>query len=380
MKPPRLRILAVLSILIAQSCLHGSDRLVLGGNFNEHSEMIRFELLRESKTRAIRGFIPASPFIRGQRQLATDPAVQNLKRAVNEGYEVILCLKWDFKARNWRVPQPDSVVEKQCFQWVDALLDEVGQDVVILEMINEIMVDTQEPDLLPGQDGSIPMVEFQKRLVDHLFAQGTPPPVYMGGFTRLYDDKVREHPVTNVLMNWIQDDKRISGASFHVHTREMEGFEQSLRYIRGYIPEKPMIVTEFSLVWKYKLAMKFPLGRFDKGKQFAKQYGCDPEMPVREYINSAIDNPVQQDVWMEFLHSQYWYMPGFLDQACAIMDAHGVTYATYAFQQGSSGMGKLREGTNPWILNPLYLPNTTRGVDGKTAVNTDFMGAYSKWR
>ena len=379
MRNSLIRFFLVFSIITPCSILYATDRLVLGGNFNEHSEMIRWELLEQSKTRMVRGFIPASPFLRGQRDLGTDQAVQNLKKAVADGYEVILCLKWDFKARNWRIPQPGSELEKECFAWVHDLVKEVG-DISILETINEVMVDTHEEDVIPDNSGTIPMVVFQKRLVDHLFKQGTPPPVYMGGFTRLYDDKIRSHPITDVMMKWIQDDKRISGASFHVHTREMEGFEQSLQYIRNYIPGKPMIVTEFSLVWKYKLAMKFPVGRFAKGKQFAQTYQCDPDMLVRDYINSAIDNPVAEKVWMDFLYSQYWYEPDFLEEACAIMDKYGVRYAAYAFQQGSSGQGKLRENSNPWILNPLYLPSTTAGKNGATAVNQDFMRAYRNWR
>jgi hypothetical protein len=369
--------LFVLSTLF--SSVLADNRLVLGGNFNEHSEMIRWELLQESHTRVIRGFIPASPFINGQRDVGTAPAVQSLKKAVENGYKVILCLKWDFKVGSWRVPTEGSVEEIHCFRWVDDLLEEIG-DVLALETINEVMVDTLEADTLPDASGKIAMVEFQKRLVDHLFTEASPPTIYMGGFTRLDREHMQTHPITLEMFEWINEDQRITGTNFHIHMPEMEGFTNYLDFIRKSIPEKPFIITEFSLVWKYKQAVKRPLGRFAKGKKFAHQYGLDPEILVRDYINSTIDNRVPEEEWNDFLRSQYWYEAHFLDQACQVMEAYGTRYATYAFQQGSSGRGKLGPNTNPWILNPIYVPSTAVGTGSKTAVNKDFYEAYGKWR
>jgi len=356
------------------------ERLILGGNFNEHSEMIPHELLKQSETRLIRGFIPASPFIRGQRQLGSDPAVQNLKKAARDGQQIILCLKWDFKKGNWRVPETDTELERKCFQWVDDLLLEVGDGVIVLETINEVMIDTHEEDVLPDDKGNIPMVVFQKRLVDHLHNRGDHPPIYMGAFTRLDREKMQVHPITLALFEWINSDDRITGTNFHIHMPEFEGFKTYLEFIRDRIPDKPFIITEFSMVWKYRAALKHPIGRFAKGKAFAKKYNRDPETSVREFINLMVDQPVTQTEWNDFLRSQYWYDKDFIDKACEIMDAYGVRYATYAFQQGSSGPGKLGPDSNPWIVNPIYSQVTAKGENGNIAVNEDFMIGYAKWR
>jgi hypothetical protein len=356
------------------------ERLILGGNFNEHSEMIPHELLKKSETRLIRGFIPASPFIRGERELGSDAAVQNLKKAARDGQQIILCLKWDFKRGKWRVPGPGTDLERKCFQWVDDLLMEVGDGVIVLETINEVMVDTHEEDVVPDDSGNIPMVVFQKRLVDHLHDRGKPPPIYMGAFTRLDREHMQTHPITLAMFDWINSDDRITGTNFHIHMPEFEGFKTYLEFIRGHIPVKPFIITEFSMVWKYRAALKHPIGRFVKGKAFAEKYDRDPETTVRDFINLTIDQPVTQTEWNDFLRSQYWYDKDFLDKACEIMDAYGVRYATYAFQQGSSGPGKLGPDSNPWILNPLYSQVTAAGENGKVAVNEDFMSSYGKWR
>ena len=134
------------------------------------------------------------------------------------------------------------------------------------------------------------------------------------------------------------------------------------------------------MVWKYRAALKHPIGRFAKGKAFAKKYNRGPEISVRDFINMMVDQPVTQTEWNDFLRSQYWYDKNFIDKACEIMDAYGVRYATYAFQQGSSGPGKLGPDSNPWILNALYSQVTAKGENGKIAVNEDFMISYAKWR
>jgi hypothetical protein len=363
-------------------CAHlaQGQRLQLGGNFNEHAETIRWELLEASNTRLIRGFIPASPFLSDRRDLSTDPAVQNLKKAALDGYKVILCVKWDFKRADWRVPLPHSKEEGACFDWVAALLGEIGP-VAALETVNEVMVDTQDADIVPDADGAIPFVQFQQRLVDYLESRlKALPPIYMGGFTRMDKPIMQEHPLVRQMIDWIQADERISGANFHIHATDMEIFGQALAYMRSQIPAKPLIVTEFSLVWKYKRALKHPIGRFAKGREFASAHGYDPDLSVRQFINYAIDEPLPQPLWQAFLHSQYWYEPDFLEQACGLMNRYKIKYAAYAFQQGSSGPGKLGPDSNPWILNPLYLPLTTIGEVGRAAMNKDFMQAYQNWR
>jgi hypothetical protein len=81
---------------------------------------------------------------------------------------------------------------------------------------------------------------------------------------------------------------------------------------------------------------------------------------------------------MEFLRSQAWFDPAFLNKVGDLMEQHGVTVATYALSQRSSGGYRpLREGSDPWMLNPIYIPSVAVAADtNQTAVNAAWFEEY----
>jgi len=364
-----MKLKSVITAIWVLGTVHVDARMVLGANVNEHGIALEPAMLELSRTKVVRIFFPASPFILGKRNLKTDKDFLAVKAAAKSGRQVILCLKWDFKKAGWRVPASGSGLEQKCFAWADALLHELDGMVLALETVNEVMVDTPAEDLQPGADGKIPMVQFLQRLVEHLKEKKhrdlnrRPLPIFSGGFTRFDRPKMRRHPCVAELLKWIRTDSRVAGASLHIHMLQFEGFENSLRFIRSKIPKKHLLVTEFSMVWKYRANLNKPVSG---------------NLTVREYINRALKHPVSEAEWNNFLESQAWYDTDFLSHACRVMEKYDVRVATFAFQQGSSGGRPLKPDSTPWILNPIFSNRTARSAHGPA--RSAFFNDYIAWQ
>ena len=102
-----------------------TGKLVLGGNVNERFHWATPQILDQTHTTWLRGFIPASEFISGERSYQKDPGLNTLKAAADSGHKIVLSLKWDStgKGRFGRIPEADSKEEKGAFAFVDHLLD-----------------------------------------------------------------------------------------------------------------------------------------------------------------------------------------------------------------------------------------------------------------
>ncbi|MBN2162034.1 MAG: hypothetical protein JXR25_15475 [Pontiellaceae bacterium] len=362
------------------------EHLMLGANVNETGIALEPELLEQSRTTLCRAFFPSTHFVEGRRDLKTDADLLAVKRAGESGQKIILCLKWNFEQAKWRVPDPGSEREQKCFEWADALIGELDGYLVALETVNEVTVDTLKEDMVPNEDGVIPMVRFLQRLVEHLDAQdhkgmdGKALPLYSGGFIRLELKGVRNNPGVQALLDWIQQDDRVAGANFHIHMPAFAGFETYLKYIRTRVTEKPYVVTEFSLVHEYQKSLNEPVAASSAGKRFLKKYDYGSAMSVREYVNACLADPVPEKEWNEFLDSQTWYDGGFLKSACRVMEEYGVVMATFAFQQKSSGGRPLKEDATPWILNPIFANKVAVGRSGRSAIAENFMKDYLNWQ
>jgi hypothetical protein len=374
---------AALALLAVALCGGVDARMKLGANVNEHGAALDIDLLNKSRTTYVRTFFPATPFIEGRRDLKTDENLLAVKKAGRNGRRIILCLKWNFEKAKWRVPAPGSEREQECFAWADDLIRELNGMVAALETVNEVVVDTLPEDMQPGVDGQIPMVRFLQRLASHLDGQnhkaigGGKLALFSGGFTRLDRAGMKKNPAVVELLKWIEADPKIAGANFHIHMKRFDGFEEYLEYIRGKIPTKPYLITEFSMVWKYKDNLAAAIGESSKGRRFAKAHRLDAAMTVMDYINSCIKKPVSETEWNEFLASQDWYNERFLDDACRMMDKYGVEIATFAFQQGSSGGKILKPDSTPWIMNPVF---ANKVAQGNAPASQEFMKDYLNWQ
>ena len=377
----------LLPMVLAESIvLAGASgpKLELGANVNESLTRLDQTLLDRSHTTWVRGFLPASEFIAGQRRVKDDPGILTLERCAHDHCKVIVSLKWDFKRGCWRAPAADSPAERDCFIWTDALCDQMRGEISMLSLVNEAFEDTQPADLGAGADGQIPLVNFLKRLAAHVAArgeknpQGAPLPLYCGGFTRLDTQAMETNTAALALLNWCEADARITGVDFHMHQENLEQFQQTMVFLRQHVPTKPLIVTEFSLIWNYRKHLEDRLEATPAGAAFARKNHLGSGATVRQFINQSLRNPVPEETWTEFLRSQRWFDPDYLERSCQLMEQHGVVVATYAFSQHSSG-GRTELGQHavPWLLNAIFIPLVAVSANtNQTAVNRFWFDEY----
>ncbi len=354
----RLAALAWLGALPAASAA-----LEVGANVNENLDYLERALLDRSRTSWVRGFIPVLAFIDGPRRLETDAGIAALRQAAADGRQVILSLKWNLKIANRRIPAPDSAEERAWFDWVERLLRDFDGQLAMFVLANEPMIDTMNEDMQAADGEDAPFVRFTRRLLDRVAAlavadrQGAPLPLYIGAFTRLQAEAMQNSPAFRGLLELADGDSRVAGIDVHLHNRNLEEAAAALDFARRQTA-KPIVVTEFSLVWRYKAALKQPIGE--------SAQGLDPRTSVLGYLNACAAEPVGEDVWAAFLGSQPWYMKGYLSAIAQTMEQRGVSVATFAFSQGTEQSAEARRGRQftadkpPYIFNPLFVRTVCR--------------------
>jgi hypothetical protein len=380
------------AFLSAASPLAPGQPLILGANANESPTNLDPVLLERTQTTWVRAFFPASHFIEGKTSLATDDQVLAFKKLGDLGYHLFLTIKWDNRKDyastvERRVPAPDSPEEKRAFAFASQLLNTFKGHVSGMELVNELTVDTHPDDLKPDSEGVIPMLRFLQRLAafltaeKHLSRDGTPLPLYAGGFTRMDQEKMQNNPSLHAIMRWLSDSPLIFGVNFHTHQHDYAQFAESLAYVRRQIPKKPFAITEFSLVWKYKAHLGEKLSEGQNAAAFCKKYQRNPKHTVADYLSAASADPVSQDEWHAFLATREWFDPAFLTKTTTLMAQHGVTLATYGFSHGprkpNARQRKITTDYTPWGLNMIFPYSWVRPQpDGAAPVTYGF---YDDW-
>ncbi len=354
--------LTLVALLATSATAADAPRLTLGANFNENMHAARLPALDATGVKWIRGFLPATEFIDGPRRLATDPALATFRAAAASGRRVALSYKWNFRGSKTRVPAPDSAREKACFVWALDVVHVGRPDLLLL--INEVFIDTPDEDLLPGPDGTIPMVRFLQRLAAHVHAaslktpDGAPLPVSCGGFTRMDRPENRERPATRALLPWLASTPHLTHVNYHLHQHNLAQYADAAGFMRASLPHRSLVVTEFSLVWSFQQAAKDTLGSTAKGRAFAEKFRRPADQTAFEYLNTAALQPVPEGELHAFLASRTWFDPRSLEGMCEIMERNGVVLATFAYLQESSGLEhpqrKLGGQQPPWRLNPVF--------------------------
>jgi hypothetical protein len=371
-----------------------TGKLVLGGNVNERFQWATPQILDQTHTTWIRGFIPASEFISGKRSYESDPGLRTLIAAAGSGHRIVLSLKWDSTKKGGfgRIPAPESNEESAAFAFVDHLLDATSGKVSALVLLNELTIDTLPLDLAPDADGRVPLVEFLKRLTAHVAAEhrkaadGSPLPLFAGGWTRLDRESTRNSPATRAMIAWIKSDPRITGADFHMHQPDMATTEVAMEFMHQSIPDKPLIVTEMSLVWKWQKHLGDSIGASPAGVEFCRRYEFSSKATVAEFLSAAFERPVSEAEWQAFLASQKWFNPHYLANMVPLLQTNGVKIATYAltwtpWPEDEQARKPVTPATAPWFLNQLLVPGMAF-VPGKSRFpeNYGFFSDYVRYQ
>jgi hypothetical protein len=365
--------LLILAIVVGAVCAGrtqpASAGLILGGNVNERFQWATPQILEQTHTTWIRGFVPASEFLSGRRSYQSDPGLEALKRAADSGHKIILSIKWDSTGKGdfGRVPAPGSKAEAAAFDFVDRLLDATDGRLSVLVVINELLIDTLPADLMPDGTGHIPVVFFLRRLTEHIDREnrratdGGRLPLFAGGMTRLDTPQTQQAPATRAMVRWINSDPKVTGADFHLHQPDMLTTKGALEFMHHAVPDKPLMITEMSLVFEWKAHLGDRIGASGNGRAFAARHALSPGMTVAQFLTACFQRPVPEEEWHQFLASQPWFEGHYLANVVPLLEANGVRIATYAVTWNPHpGQAPAPEPvtpkTTPWFLNQLLVP------------------------
>ena len=365
---------------LAESPLRAGRPLILGANNNESPTRLAPKLLQRSHTHWVRSFFPALEFIEGKRSFEADEELEAIKSLADDGYQVFLTIKWDFRNGNWRVPGPNSENEAKCFDFAKQLVCSFPNQLSGVALVNEITVDTLPVDMQVTEPSVVPMIRFLKRLETFIASlqikarNGDDLPIYSGGFTRQDMPAMQNDLVLRDYMRWLSESPNIFGVNFHLHQRDLMQAEASLQHVRSLIPDKPFAITEFSLIWRYKMNLSQRLDAGPPGVAFCERYNRDPDSSVADYLSLASAENVSQEEWHAFLASRDWFDPKLISKYCRLMQRYGVTLATYGFAHGMGGEPKrVTTQTTPWMLNMIFPRSlVTQSEAGQDAVTYGF--------
>lgn len=334
----------------------------LGANYNHDPDLIENELL----ARAGVGWVRATPYfyryLSGELDPATDEGLQRIIEAKTAGYKTVFGFRFDFKANNEPIPQPNSAREREMFAVVGEVIARIGQHIDIFTLGNEPDLETLAVDMVhQDSHGGVPLVVFTKRLLDEVvepFYDRRPsfrrPKVYGGSIPAIFQPSTQNNPAVQGLLQMAEDDDRIAGFDLHFHINSFDEVDEGFQFARSIIKSKPFLVTEFSLHRLYRNHIEEPLNATAAGEDFAHQYGYDPSWKSYQWYTVVNSNQVSPEEFSAFFDSREWYHENYLLTFREKFSEYGVYLATYPLLQQSAP--KVLNPASPlWFINPVYM-------------------------
>ncbi|GEP94241.1 hypothetical protein [Chitinophaga cymbidii] len=332
----------------------------IGANFNHDPEIIDFEYLQKTPVEWVRTTPYIFEYIRGEKDPATSPGLQNVIDAKKKGYKVAFGFRWDFNKFKLPIPAPGSAEEKKYFAVAAAILDRVGPYVDVFKLGNEPNLETMPRDLQLNAEGVVPLVRFTERLLTEVVepyyqkhAELQRPDVYTGSLPRLFLKEEQKKPGVIGLIQLAQKNPRIKGLAVHLHISDSLEMEEAFRFVRSIMPDKPIIIPEFSLFRLYNRHVSDKLGDSKEGKAFAEKYGYPADMKLYEWYSKANSERVSATEWADMFASRKWFPPHFMLTYYRYFQKYGVILATYGFLS-QSAPAKMGPGSPTWFINPIF--------------------------
>lgn len=365
----------------ATSCQQHDDSTrcigTLGANFNGAAENVDFRELEFASASWLRGFFAVPEA--NQDDVASQATIRTIRAAGDRGYGTVLSLKFPYNERP--IPTVDSAEMAAELARMDKVLPAVMGRVDKLVIGNEPFIETRKVDQPHALNA------FYQKIARHVIAYRErhhrdvgATQLYMGALNRLDEPEWRTQAVERWL-EFVRKTPEIAGVDLHPHLDSPETTDSYLEYVLPRLrSDQDFLVTEFSLVshWSRHLADPIPA-------DFAKKYGFPPDRQVWEVIEAAIENPVPQEQWNDFLSSADWFesQKHFLrDQLTRFQKTDRLAVATYAFWQDEPMVADFGPKKAPWLLNTVFAAYTVqRRADGISGLGynwiDDFRGLQS---
>ncbi|MGL4965713.1 MAG: hypothetical protein ACRC67_31110 [Inquilinus sp.] len=335
-----------LSLFVVPCAVQASD---LGVNYNGLTRSYSSADVARTGARWVRAFVDVRRLQKmGEGAVQTDPDVNALLRMHDDGYKVILNLKYDYTD----APFPsdaDSPEFKDLRAFTTRLLDRVFPDI-------DIIVVGNEPFIESNSSNRPELFDFYKHIANHVITydrnSGRPIPLYVGAFNNVENPKART-PEVDALLHYARNTPGVAGVDLHLHVSSLEQMREAIDFTKNEIgPGKRIISTEFSLKNYFKAQLERPIDQ-----RFAAAWRVDPSWKIWQYLNYALRTPGPRAEWLAFLQASAWFsaVDSSLADADRLFDREGLAVATYALRQTQPGIGPR---TDPWILNALYCNQT----------------------
>jgi hypothetical protein len=360
MKPSK-QIILLIGFLVTAAATAFSQE-ALGVNYNQFLTSINEEELNQVNAAWIRGFIDMH--LLGNQDPSQNANLEALLQAKAAGHRTILNLKWNYETEPF--PAPGSAAMNQELDQLHRLLPVLAGKVDILVIGNEPFIETE-----PSQNGQ-PLIDFYQIMADDVMAYWKSHPnltqLYMGAFTRLDLPQNRTRAV-KWMLQYIASHGELAGADQHMHMPSFAACQTMLAYVLPRLrPDQKFLVTEFSLVVLWAQHLKDNLSA-----DFTSRYNLPTPLQVYQFINIALQDPVPDVEWRDFLVSCPWYMDyqQFLLDADHLFRRSGrLGVATYAMIQSWTRGQLFTADTTPWLLNALFATKTVQpDEEGGSAEN-----------
>jgi hypothetical protein len=330
----------------------------LGVNYNGLTRNYQKSDVDRTGAKWVRAFVDVTRlYQQGESTIATDPDLMGLALAHNDGFKVIINLKYNYTGSDFP-SDANSQAFKDIRAFTTKLLDQIFPLADIIVVGNEPFIESDPAD----RDNDL--VLFYEHMANHVITynrnSGRNIPLYVGAFNNLQRADWQTQAARD-LIAYAHNTPGVTGIDLHLHTASVDEMQQAIDWAKGQLGSgKSIISTEFSI----KNYFKSQLGNTINGA-FATQYGINPSWKVYQYLDYSLKNPRPRTEWVDFLKDSDWFMSHHLalENADQLFDNEGMVIATYGLRQSQSSIGPT---TDPWMLNALYcnqscVPNPTTG-------------------
>ena len=363
-------------IFFVFACLSSAMGQEVGANFNHNPEIMDFDYLEKAEVEWVRTTPRIFEYINGELEVQEDPGLSKVVEAGERGYKVAFGFRWDFRKNNQFIPEPGSAEEDRLFEKAREILEVVGPYTDIFKLGNEPNLETLPEDMKVTQKGYIPLVRFTERLLTKViepyyeeYEEYPRPAVYVGSFPRLFMEEEQQDEAVRAMISLANENSAIEGLAVHLHISESSQIDQSFEFVRSLMPEKPIIVSEFSFHRLYTQKLDNPLVQDASGRAFAMKYNRNPDWKLYEWFGYANTHKVSRKEWQDLFNTLDWYPHHNLLIYYDRFQKYGVVLATYPlFQQ--SAPKNMTADSPAWFINPIFAQKSIeRNSDGTIASN-----------